>query len=67
MGLTILHVIAELAPEKGGVGQAVRTQVKGLEDLGIFNEIVSLDGSDASFLGHESRIVHAMGPGKGPW
>jgi glycosyltransferase involved in cell wall biosynthesis len=54
-------------PRMGGVCQAVRTIIAGLAELGVQNEVVSLDPSDAAFLQNDSFAVHALGPGKGPW
>ncbi|WP_229755320.1 glycosyltransferase [Hymenobacter cavernae] len=54
-------------PKMGGVCQAVRTIVAGLADLGVDNEVVSLDAPDASFLADDSFRTHALGPAKGPW
>lgn len=65
--LTVLHVIAEMNPEKGGVGQAVRMLMFGLDMLGVSSETASLDAGDADFIAQEKTKVHATGPGKGPW
>src|SRR5664279_458970 len=54
-------------PEKGGVCQAVRTLITGLEESGIKNEVVSLDEPDAGFLINDKFPVHALGKGKGLW
>ncbi|HEX8377335.1 MAG TPA: glycosyltransferase [Pedobacter sp.] len=51
----------------GGVCQAVRTIAAGLAELGVHNEVVSLDAADASFLADDPLQIHALGPGKGPW
>lgn len=56
-----------MAPNKGGVGQAVRTLVGSLTNEGIINEIVSLDFTNESFLENETAVIHATGPGTGPW
>ncbi|MVN77245.1 glycosyltransferase [Hymenobacter sp. HMF4947] len=65
--MKLLHVIAEMDPAMGGVCQAVRTLVLGLEKLGVHNEVVSLDAPDAEFLVNDTFTTHALGPGKGPW
>lgn len=65
--MKLLHVIAEMDPTMGGVCQAVRTLVLGLEKLGVHNEVVSLDAPNAGFLANDSFVTHALGPGKGPW
>lgn len=65
--IKVLHVIDRMDPEKGGVCQAVRTIAIGLQGLGIHNEIVSLDPSDATFLEADALRIHALGPVKNPW
>lgn len=65
--MRILHVIAEIDPERGGVSQAVRTMISGLEKEGVSNEVVSLDPPDAPFLVKDPFRVHALGPRKGQW
>jgi glycosyltransferase involved in cell wall biosynthesis len=65
--MRVLHVIAEMDPKKGGVGQAVRILMKGLSDAGIRNEAVCLDDENAPFLKTTSLKIHALGNGKGPW
>ncbi|WP_018614251.1 glycosyltransferase [Segetibacter koreensis] len=65
--MRVLHIISEMDPKMGGVGQAVRTMVAGLTRLGIQNEIACLDAPDAPFLVDEKSIVYALGPGRGPW
>lgn len=63
----ILHVVASMDPQLGGVCQAVRTLIKGFEGTDIANEVVSLDSSSAPYIRTEIFPIHAMGPGKGPW
>ncbi|WP_461051688.1 glycosyltransferase [Spirosoma arcticum] len=65
--MRILHVIAEIDPERGGVSQAVRTMISGLDREGVSNEVVSLDPPDAPFLANDPFHVHALGPRKGQW
>jgi glycosyltransferase involved in cell wall biosynthesis len=65
--MNILHVLAGMDPKLGGVCQAVRTMANGLIDLGVTNEVVSLDAADSSFLKDDSFRVHALGPASGPW
>ena len=63
----ILHVINQMDPKTGGVCQAVRATISGLEELGISNEVVSLDDSDASYIKNEKFRIHTVGSGVGPW
>ena len=65
--MRVLHVVPEMDPRMGGVCQAVRTIIAGLTDLGVQNEVVSLDPVDAPFLKADNFAVHALGLGKGPW
>src|SRR3954471_14331619 len=65
--MRILHVIAKMDPATGGVSQAVRTLAGGLTDLGVENEIASMDDRDSSFLENEKAVIYPNGPGKGPW
>jgi len=65
--MKILHVIAEMNPEHGGVCKAVRTIVEGLMETGISNEVVSLDDPNVEFLEKDPFIVHALGKAENPW
>jgi glycosyltransferase involved in cell wall biosynthesis len=63
----VLHVIASLDPEKGGVGEAVRLIISGLEKQGIHSEVVTLDHPDNNFCTNDSFAIFALGPQKGSW
>jgi glycosyltransferase involved in cell wall biosynthesis len=63
----VLHVIASMDPEKGGVGKAVRLIISGLEKHGINSEVVTLDHPDNNFCMGDSFGVFALGPQKGSW
>ncbi|HEY0055312.1 MAG TPA: glycosyltransferase [Pedobacter sp.] len=63
----VLHVIAGMDPTLGGVSQAVRTIVAGLDSLNVHNEVVCLDPISAVYLSEDSFVTHALGKGKGPW
>jgi glycosyltransferase involved in cell wall biosynthesis len=65
--IKVLHVIDSMDPKFGGVCQAVRTMVAGLDRDGVVSEIISLDAADAPFLKADPFLVHAIGPSKGPW
>ncbi|WP_233507714.1 glycosyltransferase family protein [Adhaeribacter pallidiroseus] len=54
-------------PELGGVCQAIRTLIKGLEDLNVQNEVVCLDVPGVEFIKADHFPVHAIGPAAGPW
>ena len=64
--MNVLHIVPEMDPQKGGVGQAVRNINSGLSALGISNEIVSLDDPTSRLAGN-SGSVHSVGLGRGPW
>ncbi|WP_276373430.1 glycosyltransferase [Chryseolinea sp. H1M3-3] len=65
--MKILHVSPSMDPKLGGVCQAVRLIISGLSTLGVENEVVSLDASDAKFLKEDPFPVHGIGIGQGPW
>jgi len=66
--MNILHIIDSMDPAMGGVCQAVRTIIDSTSvRSNIHNEVVSLDSLEAKFLANDSRIIHALGPAKGPW
>ncbi|RDV11094.1 glycosyltransferase [Pontibacter diazotrophicus] len=65
--MNLLHIVNEMDPKSGGVCQAVRSIISGLEDLNTYNEVVSLDMFDATFLKDEPFPIHALGRGKGAW
>jgi glycosyltransferase involved in cell wall biosynthesis len=48
----------------GGVSQAIINIIAGLSELGVENEVLSMDISSEVSSG---ITVHALGPGKGPW
>jgi glycosyltransferase involved in cell wall biosynthesis len=53
-------------PSKGGLSQGLRNTIPELEKLHVHNEVVSLDDSEAFYLGKDSFKIHALGA-KGPW
>jgi glycosyltransferase involved in cell wall biosynthesis len=63
----ILHVVASMDPKSGGVCQAVRSLIKGFEGTDVVNEVVSLDSFNAPYIQTEQFVIHAIGPGRGPW
>ncbi len=65
--MKLLHVSPSMDPKLGGVCQAVRLIISGLSPLGVENEVVSLDASDAPFLKDDPFPVHGVGIGQGPW
>lgn len=65
--LKVLHVIAGMNPEDGGVCKALRTMIMGLSACGIINEVVSLDDADAAYLKNDRFPIHALGVGHSSW
>jgi hypothetical protein len=48
----------------GGVSQAIFNIIAGLSELGVENEVISLDATADTSSG---VVIHALGPAKGPW
>ncbi|GAC1424365.1 MAG: glycosyltransferase [Chitinophagaceae bacterium] len=65
--MKILHIAGKMDPRLGGVAQAVRTIIRGLEAFGLYNEVATLDDPKASFLEEEGLVLHTPGMGRGPW
>lgn len=65
--MKILHVIASMDPELGGVCKAVRIMVESLEQENLYNEVLCLDAPNASFLERDRFPVYALGPAQGAW
>ena len=53
-------------PKMGGVSQAILNIIKGLDDLKVQNEVLSLDAPGLLSISDELTF-HAKGPGKTPW
>ncbi|MBK1882852.1 glycosyltransferase [Luteolibacter pohnpeiensis] len=54
-------------PQTGGVCQAVRSIIHGLQQRGIINEVACLDHFPKPNYFNDEFEVHAFGTGKGPW
>ncbi len=65
--MRLLHIVASMDPQQGGVAQAVRTIIAGLTPFGDLSEVVSLDAPAVPELQAESFHLHSLGPGRGPW
>lgn len=63
--MRVLHVISSMDPKTGGVCEAVRIFANGLEDLGVTNEVVSVDSEH--FDNQDKYISHLLGPAKNAW
>lgn len=65
--LKLLHVVSTMDPKLGGVSQAIRSMICGLENEGgVANEVVAVDAVDSPFISEDSFSMHAMGAPKGP-
>ncbi len=62
--MKVLHATHKMNPEAGGVSQAILNIITGLSELGVQNEVLSLDDFTEVPPG---ITLHALGPGKGPW
>lgn len=65
--MNILHIAGKLDPRLGGVAQAIRTIICGLQELGFYNEVVTLDNPQAPFLKEEAFVIHTPGEGRSAW
>ena len=65
--MKLLHVSPSMDPKHGGVCQAVRMIISGLQGFAIHNEVVSLDDPKSAFLSDDPFTVNAVGLPKGPW
>ena len=64
--MKLLHIIAGMDPQTGGVTTAVNTMIDGLKDLNVQSEVVCLDEPGAAYLKGVPGI-HAIGPAKTAW
>ena len=62
--MKVLHATHKMEPEAGGVSQAIINIITGLSELGVENEVLSLDAFTEVPTG---LTLHALGPGRGPW
>src|SRR5688572_26443283 len=65
--MRLLRVIATMDPAFGGPCQGIRNIVPTLEEMGVSNEVVTLDDPNAPFLGSDPFPIHALGPSKSMW
>jgi glycosyltransferase involved in cell wall biosynthesis len=63
----LLHILPTLDPRTGGVCQAVKSIIKGLNFSNWNNEVLSLDHPEETYVKSNDFTVHAMGHGKTPW
>jgi glycosyltransferase involved in cell wall biosynthesis len=65
--MKVLHIISAMDPATGGVCNAVRTIISGLNELNVHNEVASLDAPGIAYQVADPFEIHALGPGQGPW
>ncbi|WP_424494957.1 glycosyltransferase [Salinimicrobium sp. GXAS 041] len=65
--MKILNIVASMNPIQGGVCQGVKNNIAAMQQLGVYNEVVSFDLSGSAFLKEEAYVVHALGPARGPY
>jgi len=65
--MRILSVVVSMDPSQGGVCQSIRNTTPELLKQGVESEVLCFDTPDASYLGNDSFIIHAIGPAKGPY
>jgi glycosyltransferase involved in cell wall biosynthesis len=64
--MKLLHVVDTMDLKKGGVSQALQTMANGIANLGIYNEVISLDGPKKELL-NNSFILHTLGQSQNMW
>lgn len=64
--MRILHIVAGMDPQAGGVTMAVNMMIIGLEELGMTNEVISLDDPDNDFI-KRYPSVYGLGPARTAW
>ncbi len=65
--MKVLRIIPSMNPSSGGPCQGIRNIIPELEKLGIYNEVVCLDGPLENFIEKDTFTITALGPSKGPW
>ena len=65
--MKILRVIQTMDPTQGGPSQGIRNSIPALKQIGVENEVVTLDDPAASFIASDPFKTHALGPSTGPW
>lgn len=65
--MKLLHIVASMDPQLGGVSQAVRSLIDSLAKRGVVNEAATLDAPQVPWTRNGAFSLHALGPGRGPW
>lgn len=65
--MKVLRVIGSMNPKIGGPSYGIRNSIPALVELGIENEVISLDDPEEEFLKEETITIHPLGPTKTSW
>jgi glycosyltransferase involved in cell wall biosynthesis len=65
--MKILRVITSMDPSLGGPSQGIRNSIPEFQKLGAYSEVVSMDDSNALFLGNDNFKINTIGAAQGPW
>lgn len=65
--MKVLHVISSMNPVQGGTCQGIRNSIPEMQKMGIENEVVCFDATDAEYLGKDSFVIHTLGKANNPW
>lgn len=67
MPMKILRVISSMNPTHGGPSQGIRNSIPKLAEIGVLNEVVSLDDPTMEFVRNQPFVIHPVGQESGPW
>lgn len=65
--MKVLRVIGSMNPKVGGPSYGIRNSIPVLAELGIENEVISLDDPEKEFLKEDTMTIHPLGPTKTSW
>ena len=63
--MKLIHVVSGMDPKNGGISQAVRTMINGLDSEGVTNEVVCMEWPMTNTI--DSIRIHYVGPGRSAW
>jgi glycosyltransferase involved in cell wall biosynthesis len=65
--MKILRVIGTMDPKSGGPCEGIRNSIPAMKRIGVVNEVLCFDNSDAEFTKNQGFKIHALGPARGPY
>ena len=65
--MKILRIIPSMNPKGGGPCQGIRNSIPEMKKLGVENEVVCFDSSEADYLGKDDFVIHTLGEAKTAW